>query len=146
MYLTVSKPRMPFGSMACNIDRWFEDMVSGRPMGENEMGWVPRADIHETEDSFVVQFDLPGVEKQDVKVKFEDDTLIVSGERKHESKEDDKSFHRVERIYGSFTRSVEMPKAVQAEKIDATFKNGVLEVTLPKAEEVKSKEIEIKVG
>ncbi len=146
MYLTVSKPRVPFGALACNIDRWFDDMFSGRPMVESEMGWVPRADVHENDNAFVVQLDLPGVEKDNVKVKFEDNTLVVSGERKYESNTDEKNFHRVERIYGTFTRSIAVPKDVDADKISANFKNGVLEITLPKAEEVKPKEIEIKVS
>jgi HSP20 family protein len=146
MYLTMSKPRIPFGALASNIDRCFDEMFAGRPLTESEIGWVPRADIHETQNEFIVELDLPGVEKNDVKVKFEEDTLIVTGERKYESKEEDKNFHRVERIYGSFTRSIAMPKDVQADKISANFKNGVLEITLPKAEEVKPKEIEIKVS
>jgi HSP20 family protein len=146
MYLTVSKPRVPFGALACNIDRWFDDMFTGHPMAESETGWVPRADVHENDNAFVVQLDLPGVEKENVKVKFEDDTLVVSGERKHESIADEKNFHRVERVYGSFTRSISVPKDVDSEKISASFKNGVLEITLPKADEVKAKEIEIKVN
>lgn len=146
MYLTVSKPRVPFGALACNIDRMFGDMFSGHPIVESETGWAPRADVHENDNAFVVQLDLPGVEKDNVKVKFEDDTLVVSGERKYESNVDEKNFHRVERIYGSFTRSISIPKEVDSEKISASFKNGVLEITLPKTEEVKPKEIEIKVS
>jgi len=146
MYLTVSKPRVPFGALACNIDRWFDDMFSMRPVTESEIGWVPRADVHESDNAFIVQLDLPGVEKDNVKVKFEDDTLVVSGERKYESSVDEKNFHRVERIYGSFTRSIAIPRDVDSEKISASFKNGVLEITLPKTEEVKPKEIEIKVS
>jgi HSP20 family protein len=146
MYLTVSKPRVPFGAMACNFDRMFDEMFTGRPTAESEAGWVPRADVHENDNAFVVQLDLPGVEKDNVKVKFEDDTLVVSGERKHESSVDEKNFHRVERAYGSFTRSISIPKDVDSEKISASFKNGVLEITLPKADEVKAKEIEIKVS
>ncbi len=146
MYLTVSKPRVPFGALACNIDRMFDDMFTCRPTAESEMGWAPRADVHENDNAFVVQLDLPGVEKDNVKVKFEDDTLVVSGERKHESNADEKNFHRVERSHGSFTRSISVPKDVDSEKISASFKNGVLEITLPKTDEVKSKEIEIKVS
>jgi HSP20 family protein len=146
MYLTVSKPRVPFGAMACNIDRMFDEMFTGRSTAEGETAWVPRTDVHENDNAFVVQLDLPGVEKDNVKVKFEDDTLVVSGERKHESNADEKNFHRVERAYGSFTRSISVPKDVDSEKISASFKNGVLEITLPKADEVKAKEIEIKVS
>jgi HSP20 family protein len=146
MYLTVSKPRLPFGTLAYNIDRVFDEMFTGRPMVESEVGWVPRADVHEQDHAFVVQLDLPGVEKDNVKVKFEDNTLVVSGERKYESTTDEKSFHRVERIYGSFTRSISVPKDIDSEKISASFKNGVLEITLPKTNEVKPKEIEIRVN
>jgi HSP20 family protein len=146
MYLTVSKPRIPFSALACNIDRVFDEMFTSRPMAESEIGWTPRADVHENDNNFVVQLDLPGVEKDNVKVKFEDDTLVVFGERKYESNVDEKNFHRVERIYGSFTRSISVPKDVDSEKISASFKNGVLEITLPKTEEVKPKEIEIKVN
>ena len=72
MYLTVSKPRIPFGALACNIDRMFDDMFTCRPTAESEMGWAPRADVHENDNAFVVQLDLPGVEKDNVKVKFEE--------------------------------------------------------------------------
>ena len=146
MYLTVSRPKFPGGSIACNIDQWFDEFFGNRTMADNQSGWIPRADVHENDNSFIVHLDLPGVDKNDVKVKFEDDTLVVSGERKQESTTDEKNFHRVERVYGSFTRSISLPKQVNAEKVSATFKNGVLEINLPKTEEVKPKEIEIKVG
>ncbi len=146
MYLTVSRPRNRFGLMNGEIDRMFNEIFNGGTMVESEAGWVPRADVHETDDSFLVQLDVPGIDKNDVKVKFEDNTLIVSGERKYESKEEEKNYRQIERIYGTFTRTLRLPKDVDAQKISANYKNGVLEITLPKAEEVKPKEIEIKIG
>ncbi|MBK7090436.1 MAG: Hsp20/alpha crystallin family protein [bacterium] len=146
MYLTVSRPRNRFGLMNGEIDRMFNEIFNGGSVVESEVGWVPRADVHETDETFLIQLDVPGIDKNDIKVKFEDNTLIVSGERKYENKEEDKNYRHVERIYGTFTRTLKLPKDVDAQKIAANYKNGVLEITLPKAEEVKPKEIEIKIG
>ena len=146
MYLTVSRPRNRFGLMNGEIDRMFNEIFNGGSVVESEGGWVPRADVHETDETFLIQLDVPGIDKNDIKVKFEDNTLIVSGERKYENKEEDKNYRHVERIYGTFTRTLKLPKDVDAQKIAANYKNGVLEITLPKAEEVKPKEIEIKIG
>lgn len=146
MYLTVSKPRARFSAMNGELDRMFNEMFNGGSLLNSETTWSPRADVHETDDKFVVNLDLPGIDKNDVKVKFEDNTLIVSGERKFESKEDGKSYHHVERVYGNFTRQIALPKDVDGQKITASFKNGVLEISLPKVEEVKPKEIEISIG
>ncbi|MGB5106237.1 MAG: Hsp20/alpha crystallin family protein [Candidatus Zixiibacteriota bacterium] len=146
MYLTVSKPRARFSVMNGELDRMFNEIFNGGSVIDNETNWSPRADVHETDDKFVVNLDLPGVDKSDVKVKFEDNTLIISGERNFENKEDDKNYHHIERVYGSFTRKLALPKDVDGQKITANFKNGVLEISLPKVEEVKPKEIEISVG
>ncbi len=149
MYLTVSKPRNRFGLLSNEMDRVFTEIFNGfngGSMVESEAGWVPRADVHETPESFIVHLDVPGVDKNDVKVQFEDNTLIVTGERKYESRNDDKDFRHLERIYGTFTRSLRLSKDVDAQKIQANYKNGVLEIVLPKAEEVKPKQIDIKIG
>jgi HSP20 family protein len=146
MYLTVSKPRARFSVMNGELDRMFSEIFNGGSLASTESTWSPRADVHETDDKFVVNLDLPGIDKSDVKVKFEDNTLIVSGERKFENKEDEKNYHHVERVYGSFIRKLTLPKDVDGQKITAAFKNGVLEISLPKVEEVKPKEIEISIG
>lgn len=146
MYLTISKPRSRVELMPRMFDRMFDEFCSMAPCAETEIGWEPRADVHETDDAYKVEFDLPGIDKNDVKVKFEENTLTVSGERKSETKSDENNYHRVERAYGSFCRSVRLPKNVNSQKINASFKNGVLEITLPKAEEVKPKEIEISIS
>lgn len=107
--------------------------------------WSPLTDIRETNDKYEVHLDLPGVEKENVKISYTDGQLSISGERKQEKEEKDSKYHRIERAYGKFYRSFTIPKLVIADKIDAEFKNGSLKVVIPKAEEAKPKELEIKV-
>lgn len=108
--------------------------------------WSPLTDIVEEKDDYVLRLDLPGLNKEDVKINFANNTLSVSGERKFENETNDKNYHRVERAYGKFYRSFTLPKEVKQDKIDANFQNGQLTITIPKAEEAKPKEIEIKVS
>ncbi len=108
--------------------------------------WEPTVDISETNDNYVINADLPGLSKEDVKVSYKDGILSIQGEKKQEKEEKGKTYHRVERSYGTFERSFRLPARVQIEKVDAKFKDGVLNLTLPKAEEVRPKEIPIKVN
>jgi len=109
--------------------------------------WAPRVDIVEDDNEFLIKADLPAVDRKDVKVTVENGVLTVSGERKSEKKEDDgKTWHRVERVYGSFTRSFTLPENVDASKVTARFNNGELEIHVPKVEEVRPRPIEVKVG
>lgn len=108
--------------------------------------WSPRADIIEEKENYTLQIDLPGIEPDQVKISFKDDKLSISGERKADGKKEEKNFHRIERSYGKFFRAFELPETIQADKISANFKNGLLLVTIPKMEEIKPKEIEIKVS
>ena len=110
--------------------------------------WSPRVDIVEDENEYLIKADLPAVDKRDVKVTVEDGVLTVSGERKSEKTEenDGKTYHRVERVYGSFTRRFNVPEEVDPTKVKATYNDGVLEVHLPKAPEAKPKSFDIKVG
>ncbi len=107
--------------------------------------WVPETDIRETKDDYIVTADLPGLTKKDINISLKDDVLTISGERKFERKDEDDSYFRMERSYGMFNRSFRLPDAVKPDKISAKFKDGVLTVQIPKAEEVKPKQIEIKV-
>ena len=107
--------------------------------------WAPRVDIAETETEFVIKAEIPEVKKEDVKISVEDGALKISGERKQEKEEKDKKFHRVERFYGSFMRSFILPDNIDESKIEATFKDGVLNVALPKTEKAKPKALEVKV-
>jgi HSP20 family protein len=105
--------------------------------------WMPAMDLVEGEGNFVLRADLPGLTQDDIKIEFEDRTLTVSGERKaeHEVKKD--GYVRVERAFGSFSRSLTLPQGVDPEALTASFENGVLEVTIPKPEAHKSRRIEI---
>lgn len=108
--------------------------------------WTPAVDISEDKDNFYLHVELPGMKKEDVKVKFEEGLLTITGEKKTEREEKDVNYHRVERSYGKFERSFRVPTQVMNDKIEAKFEDGVLQITLPKAEEVKPKEIEVKVS
>lgn len=109
--------------------------------------WVPRVDICETDAAFVIQLEVPGLEKKDIKVSVDGGILTVQGERRQEKKEkeEDTKYHRIERFYGSFTRSFALPDNVDETKIDAVFKDGVLNLQVPKTETAKPKTIDIEV-
>jgi len=108
--------------------------------------WSPLADITEDEDKYTVKLDLPGIDKKNVKLSFTEGQISISGERKQEDEEKNTKYHRVERMYGKYFRSFTLPNKIKEDKIDAQFKNGQLTIVIPKADEVKPKEIEIKVN
>jgi len=115
------------------------------PKMMEEIGPTPNVDIYEAGENIVVKADLPGMTKDDIEVNLTDDTITLSGERKKEEKVEKKGFFRLERTYGSFSRSFALPTEVQADKVKAVFKNGVLEVTIPKTEAAKKKERKVKI-
>ncbi|MHC4661353.1 MAG: Hsp20/alpha crystallin family protein [Planctomycetota bacterium] len=104
-----------------------------------EAGWSPRLDISETETEFVVKADVPGVDPKELDISLEDDILTVSGEKKEEHEEKEENYHRIERSYGSFSRSIKLPSNVDSSKIEAGSKDGVLKLVIPKVEEEKKK-------
>jgi HSP20 family protein len=108
--------------------------------------WVPAMDLVETDDSFILRADLPGMTQEDVKIELEDNVLTVSGERKSQHETKQEGYHRVERAFGSFSRSLTLPKGVDADAVTAKFDNGVLEISVPKPEERKPRRIAIAVG
>ena len=107
--------------------------------------WSPLTDISENKDQYILKLDLPGVSKENLKLNFHDGELIISGERKQEKEDKDSKYHRIERTYGKYYRSFTLPQTIQADKINAEFKDGQLTITVPKSEEAKPKELEIKV-
>lgn len=113
-----------------------EDLVSGT--------WVPPVDVAETQDRILVRAEVPGLKQQDIQIEFENGLLTLRGERKLE-KTDGLTWHRVERTYGAFSRSFTLPRTVDAEKITASYREGILEVEVPKREEAKPKQIRIQV-
>ena len=108
--------------------------------------WMPLTDVVENKDEYVLKMDLPGVDKKDVKLSYSNGQLQISGERAEEKEEKETQFHRIERNYGKYYRSFKLPEKIVEDKIKAEFNNGSLKVVIPKAEEVKPKEIEIKVS
>ncbi len=108
--------------------------------------WHPAMDISENKDEFVISAELPGLVKKDIQITFTNGTLKIEGERKKDTEEKDVNYHRVERTYGKFCRTFQLPTIVQQDKISADFKEGILNIRLPKAEEVKPKEIEVKIS
>jgi HSP20 family protein len=108
--------------------------------------WMPAMDLVETGDHFVLRADLPGLAEDDVKIEVEDGVLTVSGERRSEHESKQEGYHRVERAFGAFSRSLTLPRGVNAEAVEATFDKGVLEVRIPKPEESKPRRISIGVG
>ena len=107
--------------------------------------WAPSVDITETDTAYVIKGEIPGVNKEDVKVNIEDGMLTMSGERKQEKEEKDKKFHRIERSYGSFMRSFRLPDNVDETAVKAEFKDGMLNVTLPKSAKAKAKSINVSI-
>jgi HSP20 family protein len=118
-------------------ERWFKT-------NELEVG-APTVDVYEEKDEIVVKAELPGIDKNNVEVKLTDDTLTIKGEKKKEEEVKEENYYRSERSYGSFLRTLELPKDVHADKVKASFKDGILEVRMPKTEEAKAKEIKVKV-
>jgi HSP20 family protein len=107
--------------------------------------WAPTADIYETDDSFRVEVDLPGVNKDDIRIDLEDNTLTIQGEKKFEEKASRDNYLTMERAYGIFVRSFTLPQNVDADNIKAKYQGGVLELTIPKKEDIKSKQPVVKV-
>lgn len=109
-------------------------------------GWAPAVDIQETDQEYVIKADLPETKKEDVKVELQDGVLTIEGERKQEKEEKGKKFHKIEREYGKFVRRFAMPIEIDSTKVQADFKDGVLNVHLPKTAAAKPKAIEVKVA
>jgi HSP20 family protein len=120
-----------------NLTRFFDDEGIGRG------AWNPQVDIYENKDQIVLEAELPGMNREDFDLSIENNVLTLRGERKFEKKDDNDNYHRVERSYGSFTRSFTLPQTVSSEGAVAEYKNGVLRVSLPKREEVKARKISI---
>ena len=108
--------------------------------------WTPSVDISETEGEYQIKVEIPDVKKEDVKVTLEDGVLTIQGQRKQEKEETGTKYHRIERSYGSFARTFSLPDVIETGKVKAEFKDGVLNLYLPKSEKAKPKAIEVKVG
>jgi len=116
--------------------RWDEFLATG--------DWAPSLDLSETKDALVLKMEIPGMDAKDIQVSFQENLLTVKGERKQEKEEKDERHHVVERSYGAFTRSMRLPVGVDSSKVNATFKSGVLSVTMPKTPAAKGTSIPVK--
>ncbi len=130
----------PFVELQREIDRLFDDFV--RPL--RTISYLPKVDVYETDDNVVLEFEVPGVSKEDLKISYSDGVLKVCGEKKAEKTDEKRDYKMVERYYGKFERSFILPEYVDPKKISAKYTDGVLKVEIPKVEK-KEEEIEIKV-
>ena len=128
------------------IDRLFESPLGETRTSQLLSGWTPALDVYEEKDHFIVKAELPGMKKEDIEVSFHDGGLSISGERKSETKHEDAEVYRAERFFGRFQRTVALPTPVAVDKAKASYKDGVLTVTLPKTEEAKPKHIDVSVS
>jgi HSP20 family protein len=140
----------PYSDLVNMYDRWnrlfgedYLDESSKNSLAAS--AWRPMTDIYETKDAYVFKVELPGFKKEDLTVEFSNDTLTLRGERKQEEETKNENVHRLERSYGMFERSFTIPKNVDAKKIDAALKDGVLVLSVPKVEEAKTKAIPVQV-
>src|SRR5919206_4491281 len=141
----------PFRELATlqnEMNRLFNTAFDAPPGGNGGTlrRWMPAMDLVETEDHFVLRADLPGLSEEDVNIEVEDRVLTISGERKAEHEETKEGYHRVERAFGAFSRSLTLPDGVDPEAVEASFDRGVLEVRIPKPEQRKPRKISIGVG
>lgn len=141
-------PARELDALQGDMNRLFDSFFGARAgAGGSSTGvarrWIPPMDLLETEDSLVLRADLPGVEQDDISIEVKDGVLSISGERRAQHEEKREGYHRVERAFGRFSRSLELPKGVEADNVSATFERGVLEVRMPKPEERRPTKIEI---
>jgi HSP20 family protein len=134
-------PGSDVDSLQSDFNRFFEGFL-GRPVAGTRR-WAPAMDLSETEDALLLRADLPGLGRDDVSIEIKDNVLTVSGERKAEHEDEREGYHRIERSYGSFSRSLTVPRGIDPGAVTAAFEKGVLEVRIPKPEERKPHRVEI---
>ena len=148
MMLTRWSPRTSTLAPWHDVDRWLNEVL-GRGSDEGAAGQscvCPLADVVEIEDGYTVELELPGLKAKEVNVEVSENVLTVSGEKKADKQENTKGYSRMERTYGSFSRSFRLPTSVDETKISADFEDGVLKISIPKSEQVRPKQIEVKAG
>jgi len=145
--MTRWEPFRGLNSLQEQVNRLFQDNFPRSRSSQAELAsWAPAVDIYETENELVVKADLPDVQEKDIDVRVENNTLTIRGERKFSNEVHEDNYLRIERAYGTFTRSFSLPNTVDTEAIKAEYRNGVLSVRMPKREESKPKQIKISVS
>jgi HSP20 family protein len=143
MTLVRWRPLRDIGSIQDEMNRLFSAMMSPSERSTGVEEWIPAVDISETDDGFVVTADVPGMKAEDIKITVTNNTLTLKGEKKNVREDKKENYHRIERSYGSFERTFALPSGVESEDIRAKYKDGVLELRLPKSREAKPQEIKI---
>lgn len=138
-------PLTQLSTLRNEINRLFDEPYSGLERSEAFNSWGPAVDLYEDKDNLIVTAELPGMRKEDIDISFHDGSLTIAGERKHEKQYGEGEEQRSERFFGRFQRTVALPKQVDAGAVKASYKDGILKVTLPKAPEAKPKQIEVSV-
>lgn len=141
--ITPWRPFRELDRMRREMDRLWEDFRT--PWAPAEMEWLPSVDVSETKDALLVKAEVPGMDAKDIDISIVGDTLTIKGEKKQQVEEKDENYHRVECRYGAFSRSIRLPATVDADKVQAKYEKGILSIQLPKKEEAKPKQIEVKV-
>ncbi len=136
-------PFREFAQLSDEIGRWFGEVPEREKRERGTVMWAPRVDIKETETYVTVKADLPGIKMEDIDVSVDENQLVIKGERKLEKEEKEKDYIRVERSYGSFYRSFDVGVPIKADEVKASYDNGVLEITIPKAEVKKTQKVAI---
>jgi HSP20 family protein len=137
-------PAREIDTLQVDMNRLFDSFFGRRDANQAATrNWVPAMDLAETEDQLVLRADLPGLGRDDIDIEVKDNVLTISGERKAEHERKGEGFHRVERSFGRFSRSLGLPRGIDAKSVTASFENGVLEVRMPKPEERKATRVEI---
>ena len=138
----------PFREMEAVLDRYRSnpERSIARAEGITRSDWYPSVDVSETQGAFHIHAELPGVKKENIKVSVHDGVLTLSGQRESKHEEQSKKVHRIERSYGSFSRSFSLPENVSNETVEANFQDGVLEIDIPKEEAKKPKQVDVKIS
>ena len=139
-------PFREFVTLQDRMNRLFRDSQGGQEEALTTTTFAPPLDVYEDEHNITLKIEVPGIDEKDIDVRVENNTLIVHGERKFEKEEKEENFRRVERQYGSFTRTFSLPQTVDTENVQANYDKGVLKIELAKKEEAKPKQIKINVG
>lgn len=147
-FLTRYRPFDSASTWPREIDRWMDETMSnlGWGRGENLRQWFPVTDVSETPEHLILRLEVPGLNRDQIKISVENNVLTVRGEKEQETTSENENFYRTERSYGTFERSFSLPAHVDTDKVQATIDNGVLTVRLPRREEARPRQIEIQSG